>query len=418
VGEQGPVGPDWTLTTPSFNADGTVVVNGTSGSGGPVTSSEGAWLTTGNTAVSSNYIGTNNAIDFRTYSNGIERMTIESNGNIGFFTPTPTYKFHVYNNADIGASTLGSFSNDGISGVAVSGVNSSAANGWNGLEGGTSGTGAAVMGLHLPTTGYGIGVYGVTNSPLAAWAGLFTGDVGSSTGFFMASDYRWKKNIASIESVIDKVMNLEVKSYRMRASEFPGMNFNPNKIQFGFIAQDLKEIFPEIVQQKAIPDPTATNSLSDQKEMVEGYYTVNYISLIPILTRAIQEQQVQITELQEQLDFKADIDASSLTAYRIIASSNARLDAENLFIADSNSKAYVIGILNEENNGVSVIQTSGIVQVEVDASNGSIMAGDFVTTSNLGKAIKSLSSEWVIGVAVSNEINGLVEVRIDIRFKQ
>jgi CTP:phosphocholine cytidylyltransferase-like protein len=106
------------------------------------------------------------------------------------------------------------------------------------------------------------------------------------------------------------------------------------------------------------------------------------------------------------------------TAYRIIASSNARLDAENLFIADSNSKAYVIGVLNEENNGVSVIQTSGIVQVEVDASNGSIMAGDFVTTSNLGKAIKSLSSEWVIGVAVSNEINGLVEVRIDIRFKQ
>ena len=264
-----------------------MVVNGTSGSGGPVTSSQGAWLTSGNTAANSNYIGTNNAIDFRTYSNGIERMTIESNGNVGFFTPTPTYKFQVFNNADIGATTLGSFSNDGISGVALSGVNSSATNGLNGIEGGTSGTGAGVYGLHLPTTGFGIGIYGVTNSPIAAWAGLFTGDVGSTTGFFVASDYRWKKNITPIESVLGKVMSLEIKSYKMRASEFPGMNFYPNKTEFGFIAQDLKEIFPEIVQQKAIPDPLTPNSIGEQKEMVEGYYTVNYISLIPILTLSL-----------------------------------------------------------------------------------------------------------------------------------
>jgi hypothetical protein len=36
----------------------------------------------------------------------------------------------------------------------------------------------------------------------------------------------------------------------------------------------------------------------------------------------------------------------------------------------------------------------------------------------MGKAIKSLTSEWVLGVAVSNEVNGKVQVRIDIRFKQ
>ena len=86
-GPQGDPGPGWTLASNEFNLDGTMTVNGTAGSGGPITSSLGAWLTGGNTAISSNYIGTNNAIDFRVYSNGIERMTFESNGNIGITTP-------------------------------------------------------------------------------------------------------------------------------------------------------------------------------------------------------------------------------------------------------------------------------------------------------------------------------------------
>ena len=139
--------------------------------------------------------------------------------------------------------------------------------------------------------------------------------------------------------------------------------------------------------------------------------------MIPILTKAIQEQQNQITELKNQLDESFDIDISDLIPSRIIASSNARLDAENLFIADENSKAYVIGVLNEDNSGAIEILTSGIVEIEVDNANGQILAGDFVTTSDLGKAIKSLNSEWVVGTAVSNELNGVVQVRIDISFK-
>jgi len=344
-------------------------------------------------------------------------MTIESNGNVGFFTPTPTYKFQVFNNADIGATTLGSFSNDGISGVALSGVNSSVTNGWNGIEGGTSGTGAAVMGLHLPTTGNGIGVYGVTNSTVAAWAGFFAGDVGTTQAYY-PSDIRWKKNIQSMSSVMDKIMNLEVKTYEMRADEFPGMGFTSGETKFGFIAQDLKLLFPEVVKQKPIPNAYGNRRNSKKIEYLNNFHAVDYISLIPVLTKAIQELQIQITGLEAQLEDKADIDMTNLTPHRIIASPTARPDSEDLFVADENSKAYVIGVLNQDNNGTAEIRTTGIVEIEVDNSNGSIAAGDFVTSSNLGKAIKSLTSEWVIGVAVSNEMNGLVKVRIDIRFKQ
>ena len=98
VGDQGPQGdpggPGWTLSLNEFNLDGTTTVNGTSGSGGPITSSLGAWLTSGNTAASANYIGTNNAIDFRTYTNGLERMTVESNGRVGIGTTTPDADLH------------------------------------------------------------------------------------------------------------------------------------------------------------------------------------------------------------------------------------------------------------------------------------------------------------------------------------
>ena len=79
-------------------------------------------------------------------------------------------------------------------------------------------------------------------------------------------------------------------------------------------------MFPEIVHQKAIPNPLEQISIKENTSMVEGYYTVNYISLIPILTKAIQEQQTQISELQHQINHYTDIDISGLIPSRIIAS--------------------------------------------------------------------------------------------------
>jgi hypothetical protein len=49
----------------------------------------------------------------------------------------------------------------------------------------------------------------------------------------------------------------------------------------GFIAQELKEVFPELVYQE-----------TDSSE-----YSINYIGLIPILVEALKEQQILIEEL-------------------------------------------------------------------------------------------------------------------------
>ena len=425
-GLQGETGPSWTLTTPFYKPDGTFVVTGTSGSGGPVTSTGASWLVGGNdfSTVGNAYkFGTISKDDVDFLSNNIVRGRFLNTGemlwgNTAIIAPAiagdPLHSYVVNNTNNWSFNGI----NTTPSGGTIFGANTDATNGYSSIEGSTEGTGSAIKGMHMSPAAFGIGIEGTTNNPVGAWAGIFMGDIGLTGQIFTISDVRFKKDIQPVSNMMDKIMNLEVKQYNMRSEEYPGMSFKPNKTEIGFIAQDLKEVFPGLVQQKALPDPSVPNSNRQHKEMVEGYYTVNYTSLIPILTKAIQEQQNQINELKDQLDQIVDIDISGLIPFRIIASPNARLNSQNIFIADENSKAYVVGVLNENNNGDNEIMTSGIVEIEVDNTNGQIMVGDFVTTSNLGKAIKSIDSEWVIGSAVSNELNGIVQVRIDIRFKQ
>ena len=102
--------------------------------------------------------------------------------------------------------------------------------------------------------------------------------------------------------MLKKVMLLRPKSYNWRAAEFPGLAFDPNKRSFGFLAQELKEIFPELVESGAIPDPKIKRGPRGAIELVSGYYSVNYTGLIPILTEAIQEQQHIITSQEERLN--------------------------------------------------------------------------------------------------------------------
>jgi TolA-binding protein len=60
-----------------------------------------------------------------------------------------------------------------------------------------------------------------------------------------------------------------------------------NTHEFGFIAQELQKTFPTLVSEG-----------SDKDKIL----SVNYFAIIPILTKAIQEQQNSITSLQSQID--------------------------------------------------------------------------------------------------------------------
>ncbi len=95
-----------------------------------------------------------------------------------------------------------------------------------------------------------------------------------STGLNCSSDERLKTNITGLSSVLEALQNIETVTYNWKA--------NPNSNQqIGFIAQNLETYFPEIV-----------------REGHDGYLQVNYASMTPILTKAIQELDLKITEIE------------------------------------------------------------------------------------------------------------------------
>ncbi|MEY3187434.1 MAG: hypothetical protein RL675_1264, partial [Bacteroidota bacterium] len=57
--------------------------------------------------------------------------------------------------------------------------------------------------------------------------------------------------------------------------------------EMGFIAQEIQKVLPMLVTEGSDKDKTLS---------------VNYVSLIPLLTKGIQEQQVQISSQQKEID--------------------------------------------------------------------------------------------------------------------
>ena len=75
----------------------------------------------------------------------------------------------------------------------------------------------------------------------------------------------------------------------------------PKGKQFGLIAQDVETVFPELVKDEVnVIMPDLKKNPDGLKQEIK-YKGVNYIGLIPILTQAIKEQQLQINDLRRQI---------------------------------------------------------------------------------------------------------------------
>lgn len=113
---------------------------------------------------------------------------------------------------------------------------------------------------------------------------VFTGTVTASCGVLSCSDIRYKKNIVPIKGALNKIKLLEGVNYYWKKDDFPEKHFTDEK-QIGLIAQELEKIYPELVQTDA-----------------NGYKTVDYSHITPILIEAIKEQQAIIEELKNNVD--------------------------------------------------------------------------------------------------------------------
>ncbi len=157
------------------------------------------------------------------------------------------------------------------------------------------------------------GVYGGAPITKNSYAGFFNGNLAYLGSLISASDEKLKTNIQSMPSVLGKLKLLTPKMYDFRTGDpaFKGMNLATGK-QFGFIAQNLGSVFPELVHQTTFSEPglntavqngkkSATPAKAEEQNRVE-FNGVNYIGMVPVLTQAIKEQQDLIEAQKAQID--------------------------------------------------------------------------------------------------------------------
>lgn len=109
------------------------------------------------------------------------------------------------------------------------------------------------------------------------------------TGYFtyspvITSDLNYKTNIADLRGMNDKLKLLRPVSYKFKTDvEGVAIDKTNSSTQFGFIAQELMEIFPDMVKKD------------------DGVLGISYIELIPVLVQALKEQQDEIDALNNRI---------------------------------------------------------------------------------------------------------------------
>jgi len=194
-----------------------------------------------------------------------------------------------------GATAMGS-------GTTASGNSSTAM----GIGTAASGDGAIAMGLGTTAQAYGslvIGRYNTVAGTPTSWVStdpLFVAGNGTGTGasasdaltlyrngnmtiagtLTQSSDIRLKEDIEPLDGALNNVLRLTPISYRFR----PGTG-HPADREIGLSAQEVREIFPELVSEDA-----------------QGFLAVAYPNLAAVLVKAVQEQQDQIAALRGRID--------------------------------------------------------------------------------------------------------------------
>lgn len=285
-----------------------------------------AWLILGNagTTAGTNFLGTTDAVDLVFKTNNTERMRITSGGYIGLATATPTTLVH-FSPAAPPNQFLTAWDNASTNGALARFYHTATGNGSRVLFGITNYIGSAwaapgVVGLSLNGTTTGSGGTGVEADAnnesgyallanlyfvggYAGWAGYFNADVFCG-GTYFGSDKRLKKEITPLNNAINIVMNLKPVSFYYDTEKYPLAGFEERR-RYGFIAQDVEQVLPELVKDKNIilnSNRIRTANTIDEPKQEALFKVLDETSLIPILTQAIKEQQQQIEELKQEID--------------------------------------------------------------------------------------------------------------------
>ena len=232
------------------------------------TSSTGSIYFSDGTSGADEYRGVvnyNHASNFmRFYTNASERIRVDSAGNVGIGTSSPSSSYQTtITESDTGNGCLKLDRTSNIDGTLRSMVS-------------------------FERSGTQVGSITCSNS---------------ATAYNTSSDYRLKENVVTISNATDRLKQLQPKRF----------NFiiNPDTTVDGFLAHEVQSVVPEAIsgtkdetqdilytEEDTIP---SGKKVGDVKETVPKYQGIDQSKLVPLLTAALQEAIAKIEVLETKV---------------------------------------------------------------------------------------------------------------------
>jgi len=188
---------------------------------------------------------------------------------------------------------------------------------------------------------------------------------------YQGSDKRLKENIKGVNSILPQIKKINSYTYNYNDIYLKGFNATDKakekKTRYGFIAQELKDIFPELV----ITDDST------------GYLKVDYVSMIPIIVEAMKEQSSVIDSLKNMI---TDIQSCCKGNSKLKSNVESETETTNISILTPNT-SYLTSTIRLYQNAPNPFKESTAIKLEIPETVGSAMVCIYDLT---GRQLKCL----------------------------
>ncbi|MES2893386.1 MAG: tail fiber domain-containing protein [Bacteroidota bacterium] len=104
-----------------------------------------------------------------------------------------------------------------------------------------------------------------------------------------------KRNITTINSPLKSLLRLEPRVFEYETEKFKSLRLKEGR-QYGFLADNMQEVFPGMVNSKHVNYMYGKNTYRQA-----SIRTVDEVSLIPVLVASIQELHLEVEKLKQEL---------------------------------------------------------------------------------------------------------------------